>query len=158
MCGTTYDPSTHPGCAQCPVHRGCELTCCPACGYSTVDPSRSTLVGWVVSNWPWRHRGRRRPAGRRSTLADLHPGSEAVVAGYRAMAPARRRRLEALGLGVGERVIIRQQSPATIVRVDRSELAIERELASQIAVLPGGPHRPSHRGRYGRSRRNRRPD
>ncbi|MFN2195935.1 MAG: hypothetical protein ACK2UW_07405 [Anaerolineales bacterium] len=46
MCGHTYDPALHQACRTCPLNRGCTLACCPACGYETVDPNRSTLVAF----------------------------------------------------------------------------------------------------------------
>jgi len=46
MCGHTYDPAMHQACRTCPLNRGCTLACCPACGYETVDPNRSTLVNF----------------------------------------------------------------------------------------------------------------
>ncbi|MEJ2708161.1 MAG: hypothetical protein P8074_11155 [Anaerolineales bacterium] len=44
MCGYRFDPSQRTACSGCPVQRGCQLICCPSCGFETVDPSRSTLA------------------------------------------------------------------------------------------------------------------
>lgn len=44
LCGSSFDPDSHVGCASCPLHGGCTTVCCPTCGYSTVDPTRSGLV------------------------------------------------------------------------------------------------------------------
>jgi hypothetical protein len=44
MCGYRFDPSQQTACKGCPVQSGCQLICCPACGFGTVDPSRSNLA------------------------------------------------------------------------------------------------------------------
>jgi hypothetical protein len=44
MCGTLFDPGEHAACQSCPLVKGCNLVCCPVCGYETVDPERSRLV------------------------------------------------------------------------------------------------------------------
>jgi hypothetical protein len=49
MCGHTYDPQENAACPTCPLNKGCSLTCCPKCGYESVDPSRSRLAGLFSS-------------------------------------------------------------------------------------------------------------
>ncbi|MEZ5077580.1 MAG: hypothetical protein R2725_09070 [Solirubrobacterales bacterium] len=44
LCGHRFDPDQHAACQGCPLGSGCALSCCPACGFSTADPSRSRLV------------------------------------------------------------------------------------------------------------------
>lgn len=44
MCGHTFDPVMHRGCAACPLQSGCQLACCPKCGFETVDPNQSILA------------------------------------------------------------------------------------------------------------------
>jgi hypothetical protein len=44
MCGHTFDPSGHAACGACPLQRGCQLVCCPACGFEMVNPDRSALA------------------------------------------------------------------------------------------------------------------
>lgn len=44
MCGAKYDPTMYLACNTCPLKRGCELTCCPNCGYKTVYPGNSKLA------------------------------------------------------------------------------------------------------------------
>jgi Fe2+ transport system protein FeoA len=44
LCGHSYNPAEEPGCAACPLHSGCNLVCCPACGYKTVDAHQSWLA------------------------------------------------------------------------------------------------------------------
>jgi len=44
MCGHTFDPQAHAACKSCPLHSGCQLVCCPACGYQLINPQRSGLA------------------------------------------------------------------------------------------------------------------
>lgn len=44
MCGFRYDPAAHLGCQTCPLHRACQMVCCPSCGYQTVDAGKSVLA------------------------------------------------------------------------------------------------------------------
>jgi hypothetical protein len=50
LCGHIFDPQAQPGCRSCPLRPNCNLVCCPACGYETVDPGRSSLVR-LFSRW-----------------------------------------------------------------------------------------------------------
>ena len=47
MCGHNYDPSAHLRCTECPIKKGCELSCCPNCGYETIDIEQSSLVRFI---------------------------------------------------------------------------------------------------------------
>jgi hypothetical protein len=44
MCGHRFDPSTYTACHSCPLQSGCQLACCPVCGYEIVNPDRSVLA------------------------------------------------------------------------------------------------------------------
>lgn len=48
MCGYTYDPAGNTACQACPLNKGCQLVCCPNCGYETADPNRSSLARLVT--------------------------------------------------------------------------------------------------------------
>jgi hypothetical protein len=71
LCGHSYSPSEQAACAACPLHSGCSLVCCPACGYKTVDTQQSWLARMASSLLPGSHfvdggglpedHGRRRP-------------------------------------------------------------------------------------------------
>jgi hypothetical protein len=47
MCGHRFDPTKHTACRSCPLQRGCQLTCCPVCGFEMVNPERSILARLV---------------------------------------------------------------------------------------------------------------
>jgi hypothetical protein len=44
MCGHRFDPAVHIACQACPLQNGCQLTCCPVCGFEMVNPDRSILA------------------------------------------------------------------------------------------------------------------
>jgi len=46
MCGHCFDPAAHGACRACPLRQGCQVLCCPDCGYQTLDPARSRLARW----------------------------------------------------------------------------------------------------------------
>jgi hypothetical protein len=55
LCGHSYSPSEQAACAACPLHSGCSLVCCPACGYKTVDTQQSWLARMASSLLPGSH-------------------------------------------------------------------------------------------------------
>jgi Fe2+ transport system protein FeoA len=55
LCGHSYNPAEQAGCATCPLHSGCSLVCCPACGYKTVDVHQSWLARMASSLLPGSH-------------------------------------------------------------------------------------------------------
>lgn len=124
------------GCNACPLHPGCQMLCCPACGYTMPDPGRSRLARWL-GRW---QNGRSRPAansngaGAPLTLADIPPGACARVLSLAPCPAARCERLQAYGLSPGHCVRVVQHRPVTVVRVDNTELALERELARGVVV------------------------
>ena len=44
MCGARFEAAENLACSACPLKRGGELVCCPACGYKMVDPEQSSLA------------------------------------------------------------------------------------------------------------------
>lgn len=156
LCRHVFDSSSNLACESCPLHRGCRLVCCPACGHSTVDPARTGL-GRLVSRI-----GRRKRAGpppqapvaragdaRKPcvTLAAISPGSGARVSDFTGLDAHWREHLQAYGLAPGRWVQVVQHAPLTVVRIDHTDLALESRLARAILVEPfarlGPPGRPS---------------
>jgi len=142
MCGHVYDPAAAQACAACPLHRGCIMACCPACGYTAVDPNRSSLARWLAAFF---NRGTTAgtPRAREDVaddpqrdllLAELSPGDEASVVAFEGPAADRRAQLQAYGLVPGRRVRVVQQKPVTVLLVDHTELAIEGDLARGVRV------------------------
>jgi len=134
FCGHDFDPGEHAACQACPMHRGCNLVCCPACGYQMVDERRS----WVgrLAGSVFHHRRRRHQQARHGlTLSDVPPGWQAKVVGFRDGMPSiRRAHLQAYGLIPDDWVRVVQHSPVTVIQVDQTELALENSLAREIEV------------------------
>ena len=111
----------------------CATLCCPACGYTTVDDSRSTLVRL------WRRLRGRQPAAAPApaTLGEVKPGATVRIAGFAKPLPSRQREhLAAYGLVAGRTVRVLQHSPATVVQIEHLELALEGEIAARVNVEP----------------------
>ncbi len=81
------------------------------------------------------HRQMRRRQGRQLyTLADVPPGREVQVTGYGELNSSQRQHLQAYGLLPGRRVKVLSQHPVTIVQVEQTELAFERNVAARVLV------------------------
>jgi Fe2+ transport system protein FeoA len=104
-----------------------------------VDPNESVAAGWIAKGL--RGRGGRRRRKRRRRLHQLAiPLSEAplntdlVVEGIGDLPRRRQRHLLGYGLTPGSRVRALRHAPLTVVMVDQTELALERQLANAIFV------------------------
>lgn len=141
MCGQRFDPEQHLACRACPMHSGCNLVCCPACGYQTVDPGRSKMVRLARFFSKLRSSsGSAQDRKDRTTLADVPAGCRAEVVGFSAgFPPDRRVYLQSYGLVLNYSVQVVQHSPVTIVRLDHIELALENDLARGILVQLSPP-------------------
>jgi Fe2+ transport system protein FeoA len=134
FCGHEFDAGENAACQTCPMHRGCSLVCCPACGYQMADARRS-LVGRLAGSifHPKHHRRKRERHG--LTLSDVPPGRRAKVVGFRDGIPyTRRAHLQAYGLVPNDWVVVLQHSPVTVIQIDQTELALENSLANEIEV------------------------
>lgn len=152
MCGHTFDPVQHRGCAACPLKSGCQLACCPNCGYEVVDPNQSVLARTFAKLFgkPSRVKSNTQIMNTKiedqldlthgepvtSTglrLTDLSAGSEARILGF---APGisidRKAQLQAYGVVPGNSLWVRQHKPVTVIQIDHTELAFETDLADSI--------------------------
>lgn len=144
LCGHSFKPEDHAHtCKGCPLAGNCERVRCPNCGFETVpDPA------WLrrLAKW-WQHRTAPAapavppaPAPRNRTLAELPAGNgEYLVASLAGASPEMLRRLAVLGLLPGVRVRVEQTFPAYVLVLGRTKFAVDRELASQVQVLPFRP-------------------
>jgi len=134
LCGYTFDPVAQAACVTCPLRKNCPLVCCPYCGHVTVDTDQSRLVR-LATTLVHGKRGVSSTATTDPTLADIAPGESVVVKGYcPSIAASNREQLEAYGLYAGRQVLVLQRAPATVIRVDHTELALEAELAASVLV------------------------
>jgi Fe2+ transport system protein FeoA len=74
-----------------------------------------------------------------ATLADVPAGWKARLSSWKTTPARRRQQLRAYGLAEGCWMVILQHTPTTILRVGRTELALERELAASIIVEDAQP-------------------
>jgi Fe2+ transport system protein FeoA len=65
-------------------------------------------------------------------LSEVGAGQEARIVSLETLPLTRQRYLHAFGIVPGAIISIQQQRPVTIIEVDRTELAIEREVAEGI--------------------------
>jgi Fe2+ transport system protein FeoA len=139
MCGQVFDAAAHVACQSCPLNKGCQLVCCPSCGYETVDPSQSRLVRWAGRAFArGSFKGRARAGEGRSnatSLVDIPPGGWAQVVGFLVgLSEERKAHLQSYGLTPGTWVRVVQHSPVTVIQVEQLELALEGDLARQVQV------------------------
>jgi Fe2+ transport system protein FeoA len=145
MCGHQFDVSSHLACSACPLNKGCNLVCCPKCGYNSIDTRGSILArlaSGLFASRPGGRRGRRRHHRRNwrnenapTTLADVPAGLGAIVVGFSVDFPAERRAfLQAYGLIPDYKVRVLQHAPVMVIQVDNTELALEEDLARGIQV------------------------
>lgn len=134
VCGYGYDPAAEVACGSCPLQKGCQLVCCPACGHVTADVEQSRLAR-LISPILRRHTSGRAEATAGRTLVDVRPGERGAVRGFGPGVPtAQREQLQAYGISTGQEVVVVQHSPVTIIQVDHTELALEAEVAETVLV------------------------
>ena len=145
LCGHGFDPAAHLACQTCPLHSGCRLVCCPACGHTTVDQGQSRLVRWVsaflerlsvqqdesVTTQITEH-----TSGPPRALTDLSLGQQARVVDVSALPAAQRAQLQGYGILPGRVLQVTQRTPVTVVQIEHTELAIEAEIAHAVRVNP----------------------
>jgi len=44
FCGNRFNPQNQAACPSCPLNKGCQLVCCPACGFENIDVNESHLA------------------------------------------------------------------------------------------------------------------
>jgi Fe2+ transport system protein FeoA len=132
LCGFAYVPGGE-SCREhgCPVAiGGCATRHCPRCGYTMPDEERSVAARLV------RRLFRPRPTRAPATLADLSAGASAVIESLRGD-PALLARLTAQGLTAGVSVHVVQRSPAYVIEIGETTIALERRVAEGILLRAG---------------------
>jgi len=144
LCGFEFDETVRSCQTHCPMGEGCQMVCCPNCGYQGIDTSRSAVISWMRRAWQ-RLRGEDRKtdyAAKTEAGPDAVPlsrfpkGQWARVAYLAPTHASRLQRLSALGIAPGSRVRLRQRHPAHVVQVGHLELALDAEIAGEIFVMP----------------------
>ena len=129
LCGFEYVPGGD-ACRErgCPVALGgCATRHCPRCGHTVPDEERSAAARLV------RRLFRPRPPRSGETLAELGSGSRGVV--ERILGdPGLRARLTAQGLAPGVAVHVLQTTPACVIEVGETTIALERRVAEAVKL------------------------
>ena len=130
LCGFQFihdDSNCHQGC---PMHHSCNLICCPSCRYEFPESGRA--ISWL------RRLFRRRPAAPAPpgtlSLPDLAVGEPGELVSINSPNSARRHALAVYGLVPGSRLVLHQKSPACVVRIGETELALDLPIAREIFV------------------------
>jgi Fe2+ transport system protein FeoA len=144
LCGQGFDPAAHLACQTCPLHSGCHLVCCPACGHTTVDQGQSRMVRWISTfldrlsaPQPDERRASQPPEGAPASacaLADVPLNGRVRVLDVSALPTAQREQLHGYGLVPGGVLRVTQHAPVTVVQIEHTELAIETEVARAVRV------------------------
>jgi Fe2+ transport system protein FeoA len=137
MCGQSFDALAH---VACTVHSGCNLVCCPHCGYSDINAQESRIAHFmskIFNPTPTTQSvasSKNRFQKRRMSLQILPPGMKAKIIGLGDLPKGRQDQLLAYGVSPGRILMVKQQNPLTVVMVDHTEIALERVLAKEILV------------------------
>lgn len=73
-------------------------------------------------------------ANKPPTLAQAQTGQQVTIKGFANLSTDHRQHLQAYGLLPGRTVRVLAQRPVTIVLVEQTELAFEKEISSQVLV------------------------
>ena len=112
-------------CHGCGMVAGCQLICCPQCGYEFVESSKTeSLIKGM-----FKHSDRALPLSLAPVGADLRiistDGARASLA-----------RLTVWGILPGQTIHLLQRRPSFVVRAGETEIALDREIAGSILVEP----------------------
>lgn len=129
-------------CRNCGLVKNCPLLRCPNCGYEFVEQSKTfSFFSKLAARWGSRGNGAKTclPEGH-DLQADVFSLSEipvsercrlAFIARHR---DSRSDRLAVYGLVAGSEIRVRQKSPATIIRIGETDLALDPEVVRDIFV------------------------
>lgn len=85
----------------------------------------------------WRSRGNETPVRAVRPLSRLRPGESGIVSRIASATPERIVRLSSLGVVPGARVTLVQRSPAVVLQIAETTIALDGEVADDILVDPG---------------------
>jgi Fe2+ transport system protein FeoA len=110
----------------------CNLICCPNCRYEfPAETQTPSLLKRLF---------RRKPvaAGKCGVinLSQMAEGAQGELVSLNTTHASRRNALAVFGLVPGCRLVLQQKSPAYVIRVGETELALEPDIAREILVRP----------------------
>ena len=142
LCGFGFEPEDAVCAHGCPLSSHCSLVRCPACDYEFAEsPARGSWLRRLFS-------GAAPPAAAEGqcealSVDQLRTGQTASVLSL----SGDRNRLAIFGLVPGTEITLLQRRPACVVRVGETELALDREIARRILVMPPASSSPVAKAR-----------
>lgn len=120
----------------CPLGPSCSQVRCPGCGYEF--PDRPRFLSWLKKVFRRDEPSCGANARKQEllTLDRMPEGGVCLVVALGASKPSRRNALAVFGLVPGSEVVLQQKSPACVVRIGETDLALDPEIASEIVVRP----------------------
>ena len=129
LCGFEFERADTVCTHGCPLGRFCKLIRCPSCQYEFPEPARP--LRWLAKLL---HPAPPPAPHGTLTLTQLNAGETAEFIGMADGQESRRHTLAVFGLVPGSRLVLQQKSPAFVVRIGETELALEATIARQIFV------------------------
>lgn len=123
LCQHKFEGRT--ACHGCGMMAGCQLICCPQCGYEFVESSKTVsffkeMLGKEEAALPLSLA----PVGSDLRIVSTD-GAKASLA-----------RLTVLGIFPGQTVYLLQRKPSFVLRAGETEVALDKEVAQTILVQP----------------------
>jgi Fe2+ transport system protein FeoA len=133
MCGFEFERLDLTCHSACPLASACSVVCCPRCGYSTVDPRRTSIASRVMGLFNRRADAPAQHHEGAVRLLDLPAGACGHVADVEGD-PARLVQLSQYGLLPGTPITLARKRPVPIVRIGQTDLALDRAVAAEVYV------------------------
>ncbi len=131
LCGFEFDKGDTLCSHGCPLGAMCKLMRCPSCSYEFPEtPTKVTWLSRLFSKGPDKTLA---PTMSVLSLKDLTKGQRAEVQCI-GRQDNRSNNLAVFGLVPGSEVTLIQQTPACVVRVGETELALDDEIAREILL------------------------
>ena len=132
FCGFEFDPSDTLCAHGCPLGATCHLVKCPSCGYEfPARPRRKSFMSRLL------RQSEAEPALLPAEVVratQLRPGEVVEVMCVGGVKRGREDRLAVFGLVPGAEIRVIQQRPSCVMRIDQTELALDREIGDEILV------------------------
>ena len=132
MCAFYFDSSTTMCAHSCPLGSLCNLVRCPSCEYEfPLTPRRYSLLRRLMTREPAKKAYLPEDVRR---VSEMKNGESAEIACLGSSNGDRYGKLSVFGLEPGSTITLVQKRPATVIRIDETELAIDPDIADEILV------------------------
>jgi Fe2+ transport system protein FeoA len=125
FCGHVFDATAaNSACGHCLLNKSCDLVRCPHCGSEMVGEGPQKVQAVEEVSLP---------------LTELEPDREAVVTHLATRDRLVLRKMIAMGVLPGAKIILLQRSPSFVFGIGHDRFTVDRELASLVHVKKEGP-------------------